>query len=86
MFYDEDVPMAIVDVADVADAIFKISTEKGLHGKNYLLSSETYPLSDVSLMLNNKAPKNKGTIIYHNDLARKDLKIQFNPVETTLNT
>ena len=84
MFYDEDVPMAIVDVADVAEAIFKAATTLKLHGKNYLLSSETYPVSDVSLMLNHQKPKNKGAIIYKNNLAKADLKIDFKPVAETL--
>ncbi|MEZ4793046.1 MAG: NAD-dependent epimerase/dehydratase family protein [Gelidibacter sp.] len=56
MFYDNDVDFAIVNVKDVAEAVYKASTINGLHGKNYLLSSETYPVSDVSLMLNNQNP------------------------------
>ena len=85
MFYDEDVPMAIVDVADVAEAIFKAATIKGTHKKNYLLSSETYPVSDVSLMLNQQSPKNNAAIIYKNGLAQKDLGMKFRPVQETLN-
>ncbi len=85
MLYDTNAEMAIVDVEDVAEAIFKTATISGLHGKNYLLSSESYPVSDLSLMLNHESPKNKGIMIYKNDLARADLEIQFNPVETTLN-
>lgn len=86
MFYDEDVPMAIVDVTDVANAIFNTATIAGLHGKDYLLSSQTYPVSDVILMLNHQNPKNKATIIYGNGLVKKDLKMQFRPVEETLNS
>ncbi|PVW16503.1 NAD-dependent epimerase/dehydratase family protein [Marixanthomonas spongiae] len=86
MFYDEDVPMAIVDVDDVANSIYKAATTSGLHGKNYLLSSETYPVSDVSLMLNHQAPKNKATIIYGNRMAQKDLGMKFKPVQETLNS
>ena len=85
MFYDEDVPLAIVDVTDVAEAIFRTATKKGLHGKNYLLSSQTYPVSDVSLMLNNQTPKNNASIIYKNELAQKDLGMKFRPVRETLN-
>ncbi|MBK5213314.1 MAG: NAD-dependent epimerase/dehydratase family protein [Flavobacteriaceae bacterium] len=85
MFYDEDVPLAIVDVTDVAEAIFRTATKKGLHGKNYLLSSQTYPVSDVSLMLNNQTPKNNASIIYKNGLAQKDLEMKFRPVQKTLN-
>jgi nucleoside-diphosphate-sugar epimerase len=85
MMYDHDVAFAIVDVADVADAIYKVATTKGLHGKNYLLSSETYKVSDMSLMLNQQEPKNNGSIIYKNTLAKTDLEISFTPVRRTLN-
>lgn len=84
MFYDQDVPMAIVDVENVAECIFRSATTKGLHGKNYLLSSETYPVSDVSLMLNLQPPKNASKIIYENSLAKNDLNIRFRPVRETL--
>ncbi len=85
MLYDTNAEMAIVDVADVAEAIFKVATISGLHGKNYLLSSESYPVSDLSLMLNHKLPKNKGSIIYNNGLAQRELGIKFKPVQETLN-
>ena len=78
--------MAVVDVNDVAEAIFKAATISGLHGKNYLLSSESYPVSDMSLMLNHKEPKSKGNIIYKNQLARHDLGVKFRPVQETLNS
>ena len=83
--YDNDVPFAIVDVEDVANATFKAATTKGLHGKDYLLTSETYKISDMSAMLNHQEPKEKASIIYKNDLSKKDLKIQFRPVKETLN-
>jgi nucleoside-diphosphate-sugar epimerase len=84
MFYDEDVLLAIVDVRDVAEAVFHAATTAGLHGKNYLLSSESYPVSDVSLMLNHQSPKNESKQIYDNGLARQDLNIHFRPVRETL--
>jgi dihydroflavonol-4-reductase len=83
--YDNDVAFAIVDVEDVAKATFKAATTKGLHAKDYLLTSETYKISDMSAMLNNKEPKEKPSIIYKNDLAKKDLGIQFITVKETLN-
>ena len=85
MFYDTDIDLAIVDVRDVAKAIYKVAITPGLHGKNYLLCSETYPISDVSLMLNHQNPKHKGKILYQNDLAKTDLNMQFTPVKETLN-
>jgi nucleoside-diphosphate-sugar epimerase len=82
--YDNDVPFAIVDVNDVAHATFKLATTYNLHGKNYLLSSETYKVSDVHEMLNDRKPKSGPEIIYKNDLAKKDLNVSFRPVLETL--
>jgi nucleoside-diphosphate-sugar epimerase len=82
--YDHDVPFSIVDVNDVAQATFKLATKYHLHGKNYLLSSETYKVSDVHEMLNNRKPKSSPEIIYKNDLALKDLNVSFRPVLETL--
>ncbi|CAM3302315.1 NAD-dependent epimerase/dehydratase family protein [Aequorivita lipolytica] len=85
MLYDTNAEMAIVDVEDVAEAIFKAATISGLHGKNYLLSSESYPVSDLSLMLNHESPKNNPSIIYKNGMAQKELGMKFGPVQETLN-
>lgn len=84
MMYDHDVAFAAVDVADVANAVYALATAKGLHGKNYLLSSETYHLSDISTMLNGGEPKQQPVIVYKNDLAKKDLQVAFRPVKETL--
>ncbi|MFH4966127.1 NAD-dependent epimerase/dehydratase family protein [Gaetbulibacter sp. M235] len=84
MFYDTDLPLAIVNVQDVAKGVFKAATISGLHGKDYLLSSETYPVSDVSLMLNGQPPINEAKIIYQNQLAKHDLGITFQSVRETL--
>ena len=84
--YDNDVPFAIVDVEDVANATFIVATTFGLHGKDYLLSSETYNVSDINAMLNHQEPKEKASIIYKNDLAKKELGVSFRPVKETLNS
>ncbi|WP_179022296.1 NAD-dependent epimerase/dehydratase family protein [Winogradskyella forsetii] len=84
MFYDEDINMAIVNVKDVAAAVYKAAIITGIHGKNYLLSSETYPVSDVSLMLNNKPPRHAPKVIYQNQLAKQALGVSFQSVENTL--
>lgn len=84
MLYDTDVDFALVDVADVANAIYKAATTLELHGKNYLLSSASYPVSDISLMLNLENPKTEGKIIYQNALAKRDLTMSFRPVKETL--
>lgn len=85
MFYDEDVDFAIVNVKDVAQAVYKAATLSGLHGKNYLLSSESYPVSDVSLMLNHQPPKNQAKITYQNQLTEDELGVAFQSVKETLN-
>lgn len=82
--YDGDMALAIVDVEDVADAIYKAATTNGLHGKDYLLSSETYTVSDVRSMLNKLVPKKNARNVYRNDLAKADLKASFRPVNETL--
>ncbi len=84
MLYDNDVAFAIVDVADVAQAVFKAASKIGSHGKNYLLSSETYKVSDISRMLNQQEPTEEPIVVYKNDLASKDLGITFRPVKETL--
>ena len=83
--YDNDAPFAIVDVEDVANAVFKLATTNGLHGKDYLLTSETYKVSDMHAMLNGQEPEEQAQIVYKNDLAATDLEIQFRPVQETLN-
>lgn len=85
MLYDTNAEMATVDVQDVAEAIFKAATTSGLHGKNYLLSSASYPVSDLTLMLNHESPKNNAAIIYKNNRAQKELGMKFRPVQETLN-
>ncbi|WP_439483594.1 NAD-dependent epimerase/dehydratase family protein [Cyclobacterium plantarum] len=85
MIYDMDVLWALVDVEDVADAIYKAASTENIHGKNYLLSSESYRVSDISLMLNNQAPLGKPQIVYSSDLALKDLGINFKPASIPLN-
>ena len=85
MFYDNDIYWAVVDVADVAEAIYKAATTKNIHGKNYLLSSESYRVSDVTLMLNNQTPLGNPKIFYRNDLAKEDLGLNFKPASVPLN-
>ncbi|SFZ93967.1 hypothetical protein SAMN05428642_103467 [Flaviramulus basaltis] len=84
MLHDTDMEFAIVSVKDVAEGVYKAATIFGLHGKNYLLSSETYPVSDITLILNNKQPKNNPKIIYQNQLAKQQLGLTFQSVIETL--
>ncbi|PKG43883.1 NAD-dependent epimerase/dehydratase family protein [Psychroflexus sp. MES1-P1E] len=80
MLFDTDAEMALVDVKDVADGIYKASDKKGLHGKNYLLTSESWKVSDISAMLNGEKPAHQAKIVYKNDLAKQDLGMDFNLV------
>jgi dihydroflavonol-4-reductase len=84
MFYDLDVNWALVDVADVGEATYKAAVTKNIHGKNYLLSSESYRISDISLMLNQQPPAGKPTVVYSNELAKKDLGMTFKPASVPL--
>jgi dihydroflavonol-4-reductase len=84
MFYDLDVNWALVDVADVGEATYKAAITKNIHGKNYLLSSESYRISDISLMLNQQPPAGKPTVVYSNELAKKDLGMTFKPASVPL--
>lgn len=83
--FDENVEFAMVDVEDVAEAVYKAATKSGIHGKNYLLSSESWSISDISKMLNGEFPEGNARIVYSNKLAEKDLGIQFRPVKEPLN-
>ena len=85
MFYDNDIYFAMVDVEDVADAVYKAATTTGIHGKNFLLSSESYRVSDISLMLNKQEPVGTSNIVYKSDLAWKELGIDFKPAKVPLN-
>ncbi|SHI94807.1 NAD-dependent epimerase/dehydratase family protein [Algibacter luteus] len=84
MLFDTDTEFAIVDVKDVADGIYSSAIKKGLNGKNYLLSSESWKVSDITKMLNNEKPNGNGKIVYRNDKAKQELGIEFNKAEVPL--
>ncbi len=85
MLFATDTMFSMVDVRDVAEAIYQAATTKGLHGKNYLIANESYKISDISLMLNNQPPVNDAAIVYDSTLAKKDLGIAFIAAKETLN-
>jgi len=84
MLFDTDTEFAIVDVKDVADGIYSASTKKGLNGKNYLLSSESWKVSDITKMLNNEKPNGNPKTVYRNNKAKKELGIEFNSAKVPL--
>ncbi len=85
MLFATDTMFSMVDVRDVAEAVFQAATTKGIHGKNYLIANESYRVSDISLMLNNQPPLNEAAIVYDSSLAKKDLGIAFIAAKVTLN-
>jgi len=85
MLFATDAMFSMIDVRDVAEAIFQAATTKGIHGKNYLIANESYKVSDISLMLNNNPSLNEAAILYDSSLAKKDLGIAFIAARETLN-
>lgn len=85
MLFANDVMFAMVDVRDVAQSIFNAATCSGLHGKNYLLTSESYKISDITLMLNQQPPLHTPEFVYSNALAKNELGISFISAKKTLN-
>lgn len=79
MLYDMDAAFAVVDVEDVARAICSAAITPGLHGRHFLLSSESYPVSDPSLMLNGKAPVGGPRTVYDAGASKSVLGIDYAP-------
>ncbi len=82
--FNDDVEFALVDVEDVAEGVYRAATMTGNHGKNYLFTSESWKVSDISRMLNGKSPKGKPKTVYSNDLAEQELGFKFKPVKRPL--
>ena len=57
---------------------------QGLHGKNYVLTSMTSTISDMNFRLIVEKSTVKAKIIYKNDLAKKDFRVQFKQIKETL--
>lgn len=82
--FDENIEFALVDVEDVAEAVYRTLTANAKHGQNYLLSSESWRVSDISRMLNGQEPEAKARMVYSNKLAREELGMNFKPVKNSL--
>lgn len=85
MLFNTDTFFSMVDVRDVAEAVYQAATRSGNHGKNYLIANESYRVSDISIMLNNGAPINAAEHYYNSSLAKKDLGLAFISARETLN-
>lgn len=85
MLYELNVVFSLVDVRDVAEAIYQAAMTTGIHGKNYLIANDSYAVSDISRMLNNEEPVGNPALIYVSALAKKELEIAFIAAKETLN-
>lgn len=85
MIYDNNLPFGLVDVEDVAEGVYQAATRTGLHGKDYLLSCESYHTSDMHLLLNNKPAENEPFIVYSGALSERELGIKYKPTKQSLN-
>jgi len=83
MLYDNDMEFAIVDVRDVAEGIYRAATTEGLHGKQYYLSNESWKVSDISRMLNNKPVAEKPRFVYSGKKAERDLGISYKAAQVS---
>lgn len=83
--FQYDVAFAMVDVKDVAESIYLAATTPNLHGGNYLLTSESWAISDISLLLNGRQPLGKSSMVYSNQHATKELGIKFTSPQVALN-
>lgn len=84
MLFANDVEFAVVAVSDVAEAIFQAATTPGLHGKNYLLTGESWKVSDISSMLNKDTPAGTARTVYSNASATQELGMQFQSAQVPL--
>ncbi|MPR35350.1 NAD-dependent epimerase/dehydratase family protein [Salmonirosea aquatica] len=85
MMFAKNVEFAMVSVADVAEGIFRAATTPGLHGKNYLLTGESYKVSDITRMLNGQEPAEAARTVYSGAAATQDLGLQFQAAHVPLN-
>ena len=77
MLWETDMEWALVDVLDVAEAVFKAATVSGVHGKTYLLSGDSWKMSDINRLLNNQSPIGAPRVTYSNAAATRDLGVTF---------
>jgi nucleoside-diphosphate-sugar epimerase len=84
MLYAANPYLALIAVEDVASSIYAATTRKGNHGANFLLSSESYRISDMQLLLNGKEAVDEPIKVYANDLAEERLDLKIQPMEAVL--
>jgi hypothetical protein len=84
MLFQQDVELAMITVADVAKSIYRAAIKPGLHNERFLLSSESWRVSDIASMLNGQEPNGSPRIVYSNQKAKQVLGINFQSVRNTL--
>lgn len=77
MLYSENIEFAMVDVKNVAEGVFKAATLNDIHGKNYLLSGDSWRVSDIVKMLNKEQPEGNARSVVSGALAIKELGVKF---------
>jgi hypothetical protein len=84
MLFQQDVELAMITVEDVAECIYRSAIKPGLHNERFLLSSESWRVSDIASMLNGQQPKGSPRTVYSNQKAREVLGVNFQSVQNTL--
>ncbi len=84
MLFDMDVEFAMVDVEDVVTAIYKAATKENNHSEKYLLSSESFRISDIHRIMNDQKPKKAWLVRYSGKKAEEELGFNFRPVHIPL--
>ena len=75
MLWQADVEWALVDVLDVAEAINRAATTPGLHGRSYLVSGDSWRMSDIHRLLNQQEPERAPRTVYSSASASADLGV-----------
>jgi hypothetical protein len=84
MLFQRDIELAMITVKDVAKCIYQAATRAGLHTERFLLSSESWRVSDISRMLNMQIPKGNSRMVYSNEKTRQMLGVILESVCKTL--
>ncbi len=84
VLYTSNPYFAMIGVEDVAKSIYAAINLKDNHGVNLLLSSESYTVSDMHLLLNGKNAIEEPIKVYSSEIAEKRLNLKFRPMKEVL--
>jgi len=85
MLFKTDNKFSMIDVREVVKAVFQASTIYRIHGTSYLITSEGYRVSHISMMRDGKPDLHKWVIACNSSLTKHDLGIAFIAASNTLN-